>query len=59
MQQVQQQTSIIRRASESLVSHVNGLIRTLGVVSHGGAAYGQTGRVQNRPPRMSTLNLTA
>ena len=59
MQQVREQTSIVRRASEALMAHVNGLIRTLGVVSHGGAAYGQTGRVQARPPRMSSLNLTA
>ncbi|MEM1108311.1 MAG: flagellar export chaperone FlgN [Planctomycetota bacterium] len=57
--QVAEQTSVVRRASESLMKHVNGLIRTIGVVSHGGAAYGQTGRVNAKPARMSTLNLTA
>ena len=59
MQEVQEKTSVVRRASESLVAHVNGLIRTLGVVSTGGAAYGQTGRVMNRPAPMRRLNLTA
>lgn len=57
--QVAEQTSVVRRASESLLKHVNGLIRTIGVVSHGGAAYGQTGQVNTKPARMSTLNLTA
>ena len=59
MEGVREQTSVVRRASESLMSHVNGLIRTLGVVSTGGAAYGQTGRVMNRPAPMRSLNLTA
>jgi hypothetical protein len=59
MQRVAERTSVVRRASEALVQHVNGLIRTIGVVSHGGAAYGQTGRVSNAPVRMSSLNLTA
>ena len=59
MTRVQQRSSVVRRASEALAQHVGGLIRTIGVVSQGGAAYGQTGRVQARPSRMSTLNLTA
>lgn len=59
MKAVQQQTSVVRRASESLVSHVNGLIRTIGVVSSGGAAYGQTGQMNAKAGRMSTLNVTA
>lgn len=59
MKRVQEQTSVAKRASESLLKHVNGLIRTIGVVSQGGAAYGQTGRVDTKPARMSTLNLTA
>ncbi|MBB6430358.1 flagellar protein FlgN [Algisphaera agarilytica] len=57
--QVAEQTSVVRRASESLMKHVNGLIRTIGVVSNGGAAYGQTGRINNEPARMSSINLTA
>lgn len=57
--QVAEQTSVVRRASESLLKHVNGLIRTIGVVSHGGAAYGQTGQVNTKPARMSTVNFTA
>ncbi len=56
---VAEQTSVVRRASESLLKHVNGLIRTIGVVSHGGAAYGQTGQVNTKPARMSTVNFTA
>lgn len=56
---VGEKTSVVRRASESLLKHVNGLIRTIGVVSHGGAAYGQNGRVNTQPARMSTVNVTA
>jgi hypothetical protein len=59
MKQVQHETSVVRRASESLASHVNGLIRTIGVVSGGGAAYGQTGRMNAKPGRMSTMSFTA
>ncbi|MEM7625095.1 MAG: flagellar protein FlgN [Planctomycetota bacterium] len=59
MQRVQQQTTVTRRASESLLKHMNGLIRTIGVVSQGGAAYGQTGRVSTKPAPMASLNLTA
>jgi len=57
--EVAEQTSVVRRASESLLKHVNGLIRTIGVVSHGGTAYGQTGQVNTKPARMSTVNFTA
>ncbi|MEO1236301.1 MAG: flagellar protein FlgN [Planctomycetota bacterium] len=53
------ETSVVKRASESLVQHVNGLIRTIGVVSNGGAAYGQTGRVDTRSARVGSLNLVA
>lgn len=59
MSEVQEQTSVARRASESLLNHMNGLIRTIGVVSNGGAAYGQTGQVRTRPAPLRTLNLTA
>lgn len=59
IQKVQEQSRVARRASESLLNHMNGLIRTIGVVSSGGAAYGQTGAINSRPTNISTINLTA
>jgi len=58
MQAVQDQTRVVRRASETLVKHVNGLIRTIGTVSRGGT-YGQAGTANIQPARLSTINFTA
>ncbi|MEM1098020.1 MAG: flagellar protein FlgN [Planctomycetota bacterium] len=59
MHAVQAQTAVAKRASESLVKHVSGLVRTLANVSHGHAAYGPIGRTPQQPAPMSTLSLTA
>ncbi len=59
MEQVREQTSVARRASESLLSHVNGLMRTIGTAARGGAAYAQTGKLHTRSARLSTINFTA
>lgn len=59
MQQVQQHTAVARRASEALLGHVNGLMRTIGSAARGGAAYVPTGRLQTRTTTLSTINLTA
>ncbi|MEM1446504.1 MAG: flagellar export chaperone FlgN [Planctomycetota bacterium] len=59
MRAVQEQTAVAKRASESLVKHVSGLVRTLANVSHGHAAYGPVGRTPQQPAPMSTLSLTA
>ena len=59
MRAVQEQTAVARRAGDALLRHVNGLVRTLASVSHGGAAYGPIGRAPQQPAPMSTLSLTA
>ncbi|MEM9883384.1 MAG: flagellar protein FlgN [Planctomycetota bacterium] len=56
---VRDETSVVRRAGESLVGHVNGLIRTIGVAARGGAAYGQSGRLSQEPARMGRLDIAA
>ena len=59
MEQVQRETAVARRASEALLGHLGGLIRTIGSVAQGGAAYGQTGRLYTKPARLSSLDLAA
>lgn len=59
MRAVQAETAVAKRAAESLVQHVSGLVRTLANVSHGHAAYGPVGRTPQQPAPMSTLSLTA
>ncbi|MEM7577224.1 MAG: flagellar export chaperone FlgN [Planctomycetota bacterium] len=59
MHAVQAESAVVKRASETLVKHVSGLVRTLANVSHGHAAYGPIGTTPAQPAPMSTLSLTA
>ncbi len=59
MTEVQRATAVVRKASESLLRHVGGLISTLTSAAQGGAAYSPSGRVSKAPVRLSTLNVTA
>ncbi len=59
MKAAQAQTAVVKRAGEALVRHVDGLVKTLVNVSHGGAAYGPVGRTKEQPATLSTLSLTA
>lgn len=59
MEAVREQASVARRASESLLNHVNGLVRTIATVSQGGPAYAPTGRGHEKPAALSTISLVA
>ncbi len=59
MRDVRDQLAVARRASDALLQHVNGLVRTIASVSHGAGAYGPVGRLPQQPAPMSTLSLTA
>ncbi len=59
MEDVQHKCGVARRAADALSRHVIGLVRAIATVSQGGAAYTLAGRVNDKPARMSTLNLVA
>ena len=56
---VQERSSVLRRAGDAMIGHVNALIRTIGTVSRGGSAYGLTGRSGTRPAALRSIHLTA
>lgn len=59
MHAVREQAGVARRASESLLRHVNGLVRTIATVSQGGPAYTSTGRSHQRPASLNTVSFVA
>ena len=59
MREVQDRSSVLRRAGDAMIGHVNALIRTIGTVSRGGGAYGLTGRSATQPAALRSINLTA
>ena len=58
MVEASQQASVVRRAAESLMRHVQGLVRSISVVSSGTSTYGDRG---SPPPSatVTTFNMTA
>lgn len=59
MQRVQHETTVARRAAESLVKHVTGLIQTIGALSTGVSTYSSRGDAPGAQANLSTINLTA
>ncbi|MFW6059103.1 MAG: flagellar protein FlgN [Phycisphaeraceae bacterium] len=59
MEQVREQTSIARRATESLARHMQGLVQTIGVLATGVSTYDDSGAVPRQATAMSTINVTA
>ncbi|MFP4143725.1 MAG: flagellar protein FlgN [Phycisphaeraceae bacterium] len=59
VREVQHASSIVRRASETLMRHVRGLVQTIGAVSTGVTTYGRTGALPRQAMAMSTINTTA
>lgn len=55
---VKEESSIARRAAQSLVNHMQGLLQTLGALSSGTVTYGSRG-VPASASRISTINVTA
>lgn len=59
MEAVREQSSIARRATESLMNHVNGLVRTLTNLATNAATYDRAGGPPQASPAVRTLNVTA
>jgi hypothetical protein len=59
MEAVREQSSVARRATESLLNHVNGLVRTLTTLASHAATYDRDGEMASNQSAVSTLNVTA
>lgn len=56
---VQKETGIARRASETLLRHVHGIIQVIGTACTGVSTYGQQGSRHRAATAVSTFNTTA
>lgn len=56
---VQEETSIVRRATETLAKHMQGIVQTIGAISAGVSTYGQRGAFPQRHAAVSTFSATA
>ena len=59
MEEVRRESSVARRAAQSLMGHVEGLVNTLSSVAAQGASYDRGGGPSGAAPAVRTLNLTA
>lgn len=59
IQQVKDESSVTRRATEALMKHMQGLVQTLGNTGRGSAYAPSSFAMQPPPPALRTLNLTA
>lgn len=59
MKEVQQENNIVRRATESLANHMQGIVQTLGALSVGVATYGSGGAFPQQNTAVSTFSATA
>lgn len=56
---IKQETGIVRRATESLVTHMRGLVQTVGALCAGAPVYDQRGAAPVRTLTISTFNAVA
>lgn len=59
MENVQRETGVARKASESLLRHVHGLVQMIGTACTGVSTYGQQGTHHRAATAVSTFNATA
>ncbi len=59
MRCVQEETSIVRRATESLAKHMQGIVQTIGAISTGVSTYGSRGAFPQSNAAVSTFSATA
>jgi len=59
MKQVQEETSVVRRATETLAKHMQGIIQTIGAISTGVSTYGSGGAFPRQATAVSTFSATA
>lgn len=59
MKAVHHETGIVRRATESLAKHMNGIVQTIGALSAGVSTYGSRGALPRSNTAVSTFSATA
>jgi FlgN protein len=59
MRRVQQETSVVRRATEALAKHMQGIVQTIGAISSGVSTYGSRGAFPQQNTAVSTFSATA
>ncbi|QQE10702.1 flagellar export chaperone FlgN [Planctomycetota bacterium] len=59
MTEVRDQASITKRATESLMRHMQSIVRTVAAASTGTASYGDRGVMNTQGMTLSTVNMTA
>jgi len=59
MEQIRHDASVVRRATESLTRHMQGLVQTISGAMNCGGVYGSGGAPPQRAMAMSTFNTTA
>jgi hypothetical protein len=59
MKSVQEETNIVRRATEALAKHMHGIVQTLGALSAGVSTYGSRGAFPQHNTAVSTFSATA
>lgn len=59
MKSVQEESNIVRRATEALAKHMHGIVQTLGALSAGVATYGSRGAFPQHNTAVSTFSATA
>jgi len=59
MKNVQQETNIVRRATETLSKHMHGIVQTIGALSAGVSTYGNRGAFPQKNTPVSTFSATA
>lgn len=59
MKAVHHETGIVRRATETLAKHMNGIVQTIGALSAGVSTYGSRGALPQSNTAVSTFSATA
>jgi len=59
MTQVREQTSVVRQATESLLRHMQGLVKSITAISTGTPTYGSRGMMPQKAGTIRTISLTA
>lgn len=59
MTQVREQTHVVRQATESLLRHMQGLVKNITAISTGTPTYGNRGTMPRKPGTIRTISVTA
>lgn len=59
IKRVADRSRVTRKAAQSLLGHMQGLMQAVATAASGGATYGQQGTMPNTKPPMTTISVTA